>query len=172
MKIGTRILVGSLLLLSTQHSPAPIQESQETPSPSPTAQAAATSSAAPNATAATAPSKQEAARFAGTWTGRIKFGNAGEVQLTLIINPQATSLIHKSERFGETAHPTSVNAGTLSWTAGVKNGNIWTLTPNSDGQTAVVKVKPLIGEEGTATFQRAESPTKPGRAGARSKSRS
>jgi len=145
MKIGTSILVGSLLLLSTQRSPAPIQESL---------------------------SKQDAARFAGTWTGRIKFGNAGEVQLTLIINPQATSLIHKSKRFGETAHPTTVNAGTLSWTAGVRNGNRWTLTPNPDGQTAVVKVKPLTGGEGAATFQRvATSPKQNARAGTQSKSR-
>jgi hypothetical protein len=170
MKIDPTILVGSLLLLlSTQRPPAPIQESQETPSPTP--QVTATPSTAPSVAPATAPSKREAARFAGTWTGRIKFGNAGEVQLTLIINPEATSLIHKSERFGETAHPTTVNAGTLSWTAGVKNGNMWTLTPNPDGQTAVVKVKPLTGGEGAATFQRGESPSKGRRAGAQSKSR-
>src|SRR5436305_13736342 len=83
MKIGATILVGSLLLLlSTQRSPAPIQETQETPSPTPVP--------------STAPSKEEAARFAGTWTGHIKYaGNAGEVEDPLIINPEPTSMIQK-----------------------------------------------------------------------------
>jgi hypothetical protein len=80
-------------------------------------------------------------------------------------------MIQKSVRFGELTHPTTVNGGVLSWIAGPKNGNVWTLTPNPDGQTAVVKVKPVLGGESAATFQRSESPTKPGRAGARSKSR-
>ena len=146
MKIRARILIGSLLLLlSAQHSPAPIQET---------------------------PSKREAARFAGTWAGKIKFGeNAGAVEYSLIINPEATSMIQRSPRFGENAHPTTVNAGTLSWIAGPKNGNLWTLTPSSDGQTAVVKVKPITGAEGAATFRRAGLPAKPGRVGAQSKSR-
>jgi hypothetical protein len=159
MKI--RILVGSLLLLlSAQRSPAPIQETQETPSPSPTPAASAT------------PSRQEAARFAGTWSGRIKFGgNASEVEFTLMINPEATSMIQKSQRLGELAHPTTVNAGTLSWTTGAKNGITWTLTPSPDEQTAAVKVKPATGEEGTATFQRVETSPKRNVRGARQKAR-
>jgi hypothetical protein len=159
MKI--RILLGSLLLLlSAQRSPAPIQETQETPSPSPTPAANAT------------PSRQEAARFAGTWTGKIKFGgNAAEVEYTLVINPEATSMIQKSQRFGEFARPTTVNASTLSWTTGPKNGITWTLTPNPDGQTASVKVKPVTGEEGTATFQRVETSPKRNMRGARQKAR-
>jgi hypothetical protein len=169
MKMRTSILVGSLLLLSTQPSPAPIQESQETPTPSP--QVSATPSATPNTIPSIAPSKQEAARFAGMWAGRIKSGNANDVEFTLIVNPEATSLIQKSQRLGEFAHPTTVNAGTLSWTAGPKNGIVWTLTPNADAQTAVVKVRPASGEESTANFVRAESPTKRGRAGTRVKSR-
>src|SRR5256885_3791910 len=148
MKIGATILAGSLLLLlSTQRSPAPIQETQETPSPNPVPSAA--------------PSKEEAARFAGTWTGKIKFaGNAGEVEYTLIINPEATSMIQKSHRFGEIARPTTVDTGTLLWTTGPQNGIKWTLTPNPDRQTALVKVKPITGQEGTATFQRVEASPK------------
>jgi hypothetical protein len=145
MKIGTSILVGSLLLLSAEHSPAPIQESL---------------------------SKQEAARFAGTWTGRIKFGgNLDAVEFTLVINPEATSMIQSSRRFGEFTHPTTVNAGVLSWIAGPTNRNVWTLTPNPDGQTAVVKVKPVAGGEGAATFQRIETSPKRDARGTRAKSR-
>jgi len=161
------IFAGTLfLLLSTQRSPAPIQEETPSPTPSPT----------PSATAAVTPSGQlsklEAARFAGTWTGKIKFGGfANEVDYTLVINPEATSLILKSQRLGENARPTTVSDGTLSWKAGPKDGNLWTLTPNADGQTALVKVKPSAGAEGTATFQRTEAPAKRGRPGARPKAR-
>lgn len=140
-----RLFCTAAILLFAHHSPAPIQESL---------------------------SKQDAARFAGTWTGRIKFGgNVDAVEFTLVINPEATSMIQTSRRFGELTHPTTVNAGVLSWIAGPRNGNVWTLTPNPDGQTAVVKVKPVAGGEGSATFQRGESPPKDRRAGAQSKSR-
>ena len=154
MKI--RILVGSfLLLLSTHRLPAPIQDTQETPSPS-----------------ASTPSRQQAARFAGTWIGKIKFaGFAVEVEYTLMVNPEATSLIMKSLRLGELARPTTLNGNALTWTAGPKNGNVWTLAPNPDGQTALVKVKPAAGAEGNATFQRTESAPKRGSAGGRLKGR-
>jgi hypothetical protein len=164
MKIAKNILVGGLfLLLSTHRLPAPIEE--ETPSPSPTPTAITTPTVA-------APSKQEAARFAGNWTGRIKFGGyANEVDYTLMINQEATSLILKSPRIGEIARPASLNGNTLSWKAGPHDANLWTLTPNPDGQTAVVKAKPTTGPEGTATFQRGESLMKRGHGGGRLKNR-
>jgi hypothetical protein len=160
----TPILAGSLiLLLSAQRLPAPIEE--ETPSPSP----ASTVSAAPSAAAL---SKQEAARFAGTWTGKIKFGgNPNEVEYTLMVNPEATSLIMKSLRFGEFARSTTLNGNALRWTAGPKNGNVWTLAPNPDGQTALVKAKPAAGAEGNATFQRTKFAPKREHAGGRLKGR-
>jgi len=170
MKINASILLGTLLLLlSSQRSPAPIQETQESPSPSPTPLATATA-----ATATTTPSvslsRQEAARLAGTWSGKIKFGRFGDVEFTLVINPDATSLIQKSQRFGERAHPTNVNAGTLSWTAGEKSDHAWTLTPNPDGQTALTTLKLPSGVESTAIFQRAQSPPRRNGLGPRSKS--
>jgi len=168
MKINRRILaVSLLLLLSTQRSPAPIQETQESPSPSPTPLATATA-ATPSTIPSTSPSRQEAARFAGTWTGKIKFGRFGDVDFTFVVNPAANSLIQKS-RFGELAHPTSVNAGTLSWTAGEKNDHAWTLIPNPDGQTALITLK-LPSGESTAVFQRVQSPPRRNTPSPRSKS--
>jgi hypothetical protein len=160
------LAVIGFLIIAAHRLPAPIEEEA---SPSPTATRQATAPPAPTATGPLL--KRQAARFAGTWTGKIKFGNTSDVEFTFIINPEATSMIQKSKRFGEHAHPTTVNANTISWTAGAKNAITWTLTPNSDGQTAVVKVKPISGEESTATFQRTESPSKHPRAGARAKSR-
>lgn len=143
-----------MLLLSTQRSPAPIEE--EKPSPTPTPAPSASASATP----ASPLSKQEAARFVGTWTGKIKFGRFGDVDFTLVINPQATSLIQKS-RFGELAHPTNLNAGTLSWAAGEKSDHAWRLTPNPDGQTAVTTLKLQSGVESTAIFRRVQHAPQP-----------
>jgi hypothetical protein len=153
----------TLLILLAHRCPAPIEE--ESPTPSPASTAITTLSVS-------APSKQETARFAGTWTGRIKFAEmANEGEFTLMINPEATSLILKTPRFGESAHPTTINGGTVWWKAGPRDGNLWTLTPNPDGQTALVKVKPAVGTEGSATFQRGESSMKRGHAGGRLKNR-
>ena len=153
----------TLLIFSAHRCPAPIEE--ETPTPSPTSTAMTTP-------AVSAPSKQEAARFAGTWTGRIKFAEmANDGEFTLMINPEATSLILKTPRFGESAHPTTINGGTVWWKAGPRDGNLWTLTPNPGGQTALVKVKPAAGTEGSATFQRAKPGPMPNRAGMRPKAR-
>jgi hypothetical protein len=167
MKIIRTILAGSLfLLLSTQRSPAPIEE--ETPSPSPTPTPA--QSASPSATAVSPLSRQEAARFAGTWTGKIKFGRFGDVDFTLVINPEATSLIQKS-RFGELAHPTSIKAGALLWGAGEKSDHAWTLTPNPNGQTALTTLTLPSGVVSTAIFQRVQSQPRRSSPSPRSKSR-
>jgi hypothetical protein len=143
----------SLLFFSARRCPAPIAE--ETPTPAPTSTAMTTP-------LASVPAKQNAARFAGTWTGKIKFAmNMNEMDYTLMVNQEATSLILKSPRIGEYARPTTINAGALSWKAGPHDGNLWTLTPNPDGQTATVKVKPGANPEVTATFQRAKPMTLP-----------
>jgi hypothetical protein len=103
------------------------------------------------------------------WTGKIQFGNAGEVEFTLIVNPEATSLVQKSKIFGEFAHATIYSGGILSWTAGAKNDVAWTLTPNPDGKTAVATLKTRNNQPSSATFQRAEPGLKRNRGSARSK---
>jgi len=165
MRRSTRFLFGFALIVITAHRlPAPIQEVPETPTPTPRSQ--------PNPLPSTTPERADPAQFAGTWTGKIKFGgNLNEVEYTLMVNPDATSLIMKSLRFGEFARPTTLNGKALTWTAGPKNGNVWTLAPNLDGQTALVKVNLAAGAEGNATFQRTESAPKRGRAGGRLKGR-
>jgi hypothetical protein len=163
LRLRMALLAFVLLILTARRSPAPIEE--ETPSPSPTSTTVTTQPGSP-------PAKQELARFAGTWTGKIKFAEmANEGEFTLMINPEATSLILKTPRFGESAHPTTVNGGTVWWKAGPRDGNLWTLTPNPDGQTALVKVKPATGAEGSATFQRGESSMKRVHGGGRFKNR-
>ena len=142
--------VVGILFISTYDLPAPIEE--ETPSPSPTPTATATPSTSSSGTSPNALPRHEATRFAGTWTGKIKFGKAGEMEITLIVNAEANALIQKS-RFGESGHVTTRTDSTLSWQTGVKNEISWTLTPAPGEQTALV-TRRIGGTTTTATFRR------------------
>jgi hypothetical protein len=177
MKTPLRVgLVVLLLVASRERLPAPITEvatptpsPQESPSPQlrpgekwkPDAEQAKQSDAKESPAATSHP--QTAARFAGTWRGKITFGTSGVVELTLIVNSSATSLIQKSKA-GEYSHATTYTAGTLSWKGGRNNGFSFTLAPNANGQTAVVTSKPKSGPTSTGTFKR----VKPGQAPANS----
>jgi serine/threonine protein kinase len=97
------------------------------------------------------------ARFTGTWTGRIKIGNAGDFDVTLAVNSKATSLAQKTDRSGEHVHPTTVSGHTLSWRGGDSNSVAWTLTPEADGQTALATARTGAGVENTAVFRRMQS---------------
>jgi hypothetical protein len=178
MKMQLRVGLAVLLLVaSRERLPAPISEiatptpsPQESPSPQlrpgekwkPQAEQGKQSSA--KESPAATPNSQTAARFAGTWSGKITFGTSGVVELTLIVNSSATSLIQKSKTFGEHSHATTYTAGTLSWKGGRNDGFSFTLAPNADGLTAVVTSKPKSGRTSTGTFKR----VKPGQAPANS----
>ena len=131
-------LVVALSVLFADRAPAPIEE--DTPSPSPTPAASA------------APSSQEAARFAGTWTGKIAMENGGAMDFTLVVNPQANALIQKS-KLVESVHVTTRTDSTLSWQTGRKNEISWTLTPAPNGQTALA-TRRIGGATVTGTFRR------------------
>ena len=154
------VIVIILLVISAPRLPAPIQEIPDTPTPTPTPQSQ--TSPLPSTT----PERADPARFAGTWAGRIKIAKAGDFDITLVVNPEATSLLQKSTRLGEqvhqNTHPTTVSGRTLSWLGGQTNNIAWTLTPNPDGQTALATTKMATGVENTAIFQRAPSLAKPG----------
>ena len=154
------LLSTTLLLIGTYRLPAPIVENPEAPTPTPAAAESPTQqlhpesqlknpssqiAAAPQPSSKRAPlpqtMQQGPALFAGTWTGKIKFGDKGDVQFTLTVNPEATLLKQQSIQLGAHTHGTTYAAQTLSWRAGPKNGIAWTLTPNNDGQTASVTVQ-------------------------------
>ena len=154
------VIVIILLVISAPRLPAPIQEIPDTPTPTPTPQSQ--TSPLPSTT----PERADPARFAGTWAGRIKIAKAGDFDITLVVNPEATSLLQKSTRLGEqvhqNTHPTTLSGRTLSWRGGQSENVAWTLTPNPDGQTALATTKMATGVENTAIFQRAPSLAKPG----------
>jgi hypothetical protein len=156
-------LTTALLLSMSHRCPAPIQEVQETPTPSPTATvqstAAPTPQPIPTAKPVAVSDATGAARFAGAWTGKINMQKLGDVEVTLTISADGTSL-QQGSRMGRAQRPLTYNGKILSWQAGAQNNIPWTLSPNADGQTAVV-TRTVGGATSTATFQRAQTSPKP-----------
>jgi hypothetical protein len=167
MKQGLAIfLIGTFLLISAHRLPAPISEIPE--SPTPPAAPTSTPQPTPPSQPSTTPERADAARFAGTWTGKIKIGNGSESNVTLVVNREATALTQilkgPNERVRQTTHPTTFGGQRLSWRSGQMENVVWTVTPNPDGQTALATTKMgAAGIENTATFQRAPSSAEPTR---------
>ncbi|MGZ5552567.1 MAG: hypothetical protein ACXWHF_02900, partial [Chthoniobacterales bacterium] len=94
-----------------------------------------------------------------TWTGKIKFGKAGEVEFTFVVNPAVTFVEQKSTS-GDFTHPVVVTGPNLSWQAGGGGREVvWTLTPKANGQTALVTHTGAAGLVSRAIFQRGEPST-------------
>ncbi len=107
MKLTFRLLcVIALLIIFAHRLPAPIQEVPESPTPAativPTAVPAQHSTATPVAVAG--PDSTAAARFAGTWTGKINMEKLGAVDVTLIISADGTS-VQQGSRMGNAQYP-------------------------------------------------------------------
>ena len=142
-----RFLAVALLLISAHRLPAPISEE-----PQPTPARPSRTHPPPSAT----PKRADPARFAGTWSGKIKIGNA-DFDITLVVNHDATSLTQRSKRVGQAAqqhaHSTTASSDTLSWRGGQLDNVAWRLTPNPDGRTASAVTK-TAGIENTAIFSK------------------
>src|SRR5438445_13777303 len=87
------LALGSLLI-TAHRLPAPIQEVPESPTPTP----AVATAAQPRKSPPKPKSKPSgAARFAGTWTGRITADTMGDVDVTLVISTEGTSVAQSSK---------------------------------------------------------------------------
>ena len=141
-----------MLLIPAHRLPAPIQEVPESPTPVPAeatiaepkksppktkAKQSAEASSKPQTKTAATPPHTGAARFAGTWIGRIRAGTMGDVDVTLVISPDGTSVAQTSKA-GVWTRPLTYNGKLLSWQTGPTNKITWTLTLNPDEQSALV----------------------------------
>jgi hypothetical protein len=144
-------LAVTLLLMTAHRLPAPISEESPTPAPEQSAKPKPKRAMEPRGLGRNleSPSKRPAPPtpprghaspqrnpFVGTWRGTINIGWQGDVDLTITISETGT--VRTVPHFGDwrrTLTATS-NGPTMTWkTTGIQT---WTLTPNSDGQTAVV----------------------------------
>jgi hypothetical protein len=172
------MLFAVIWLLMTQRLPAPIQEIPESPTPAPVSETTTTPIAKPKVSKTkekaaelesrekersstkvapiSAPAHQGPARFAGMWKGKINQGLLGHTPTTLRIDPAAT-LVELSRNLGGGSRPLTISGNSASWKTGVVGEIVWTLTPNSDGQTAQVTMKGVLVHD-TTTFRRGSAP--------------
>jgi hypothetical protein len=145
-----------LLVMTERRLPAPIQEVP----PSPTQTPATAPAAEPRKSPPKLKSKPTgAARFAGTWIGRIKAGSMGDVDVTLVISADGTS-VAQSSKAGVWTRPLTYDGKRLSWETGPTNKIAWTLTLNPDEQSAVV-TRSWSTVQHTGIFKRVRSTKAP-----------
>lgn len=148
-RVTLLLFIVATLLVTADRLPAPIQEVPESPTPGPTL--------APAVEPKKSPPKPKlkptgAARFAGTWIGRIKAGSMGEVDVTLLINANGT-LVAQSSKAGIWNRALFYDGQRLSWKTGTNNQIAWTLTPNPDQQSALV-IRSWSGGQDSGIFRR------------------
>jgi hypothetical protein len=167
------LLVAGLMFATAHRLPAPIQEIPESPSPAPQESVSQQKSkrsakSKPNVEQSEASSKghqstpetrvkaqkpQNQSRCAGVWTGRISVGILGTTDETLTIDPTGTVVVEKN-RFGSATHPSTWDGATVRFQAGAFNEIAFTVTPNTDGQTAVVTANSMFISNPGAAFRK------------------
>ncbi len=144
-------LAVALLLITAHRLPAPIQE--VTPTPAPTV-APAEQPRKPLPKPKSKPSG--AARFAGTWTGRITIDKFPDTDITLVISTDGTSIAQRSQA-GVWTRPVAYDGKVLSWQTGPTNKVAWTLALNPDGQSALATRRTGSGIQTSGILKRVRS---------------
>jgi hypothetical protein len=158
----------ALLLITAHRLPAPIQEVPETPTPGTaesgkpkpkqTIKPKGPSESSENSTKRKAASRstqlEQHRKFGGTWRGTLPFGLAGDLHLTLVINNEGTSVTESGGLVGTVTFKATNDGKTVSWHSGVLKEIAWALTPNPDGQTALLTAKSLYIGNPSAVFRR------------------
>src|SRR5260370_27544835 len=140
----------ALLVMTAHRLPAPIEQSR-TPAPT----------VGPAAEQKKSPSKPKskpsgAARFAGTWTGRITIDKFPDTDVTLVISTDGTSVAQRSQA-GVWTRPLAYDGKVLSWQTGPTHRVSWTLALNPDAQSALV-TRTWSGIQTSGIFKRVLSP--------------
>jgi len=168
MRASFIVVTVVLILVWVDRLPAPIVEQEK---PRPTAKQSeapkqkrskkSTTTGQPSAQAETrtrttpAAAVEGPARFAGTWSGNVNQGLLGHVPTSVTVDPTATS-VELNRNLGGGTRPVTINGNTISWHSGVMGEVTWTLTRDSDGQTAQVTMKGMLLND-TTTFRRGQA---------------
>ena len=142
-------LVIGILVISAHRLPAPIsEESTATPAPEQSAKPKSKRVSKPKAAnenaeraamsqkrTITPAATRNQNRFDGTWVGTLNnLPFAGNVEFTLVVTGNGTSVTEKSANFGTNTFQVNCDGSTMRW----ETGSSWTLTPIAEGQTALV----------------------------------
>lgn len=166
MKASRLLLVVAALLITTHRLPAPIVEEQKpTPAPSQSEtpkrkhsirstssseQSLKQTESKPKATPSSAPTK----KFAGKWSGIMPEVPWGDIQTELIVDPTETTMSWEdSLDKNRPTVKTQLNGNTISAHFPGWPKAVWYITPNSDGQTAKVRLTAFMNDD-HAVFRR------------------
>lgn len=142
-RLSAPMLVVAWLLATAERLPAPISE-VESPTPTPEPSASATSPIEPQ------PVKQ--GLFAGTWAGRAMA--SGKMTPEEIVIDETDTMIWRENGMQRGVEKAQRNGRTLQAIFSITGiPVVWSLTPEPDGKTALVKEKAL-GNEQAAVFHR------------------
>ena len=163
----------ALLLITAHQLPAPILEIPENPTPAPQEsvsqrkpkhsaksklnveqrEASNKRHESAQATRIKAQKPENQSRCAGVWTGVLSFGIVGTSDETLTIDPTGTVVAERNQ-FGSATHRATWDGATVSFQSGALNEIAFTLTPNADGQTAVVTANSMFISNPGAAFRK------------------
>ena len=167
------LIIAALLFVIAHRLPAPIVETEENPTPAPqesVSQQKSKHSAkskphaeqheasnkrheSTQATQIKARKPENQSRCAGVWTGVLSFGILGTAEETLTIDSTGTVVVEKNQ-FGSATHPATWDGATVRFQSGALNEIAFTLTPNADGQTAVVTADSMFISNPGAAFRK------------------
>jgi hypothetical protein len=160
----TVALVAGLLAITAHRLPAPIQEIPESPTPAPSKSIAPSNpkrsaKSKPNveqneiSAPRTKPHPTSSNRFAGAWVGTLNFSILGNVEVTFIVNATGT-VVSERNRLGNATHEAIWDGTAIRFHTGSLDEIECTLTPNPDGQTAVVTANSLFIANPGAAFRK------------------
>jgi hypothetical protein len=160
-----------LILVIAQRSPAPIveenpapapQESVSQPKPKHSAksklnveqrEASNKRHESTQATQSKARKPENQSRCAGVWMGVLSFGILGTADETLTIDPTGTVVVERNQ-FGSATHRATWDGTTVRFQSGALNEIAFTLSPNADGQAAVVTANSMFIANPGAAFRK------------------
>jgi hypothetical protein len=164
MKRSLLLCLRTGFLLSTAHQlPAPIQEVPESPTPVPEQSAKPKPKPKPKVMSEDSANRQpssptpktqpiQQSRFAGVWSGVTHTFPWGDVSETITVDPTETTMtlantMHKESRTARAErHGDTLTANFSMW-------GIYSLTPLSDGATALVRLQAPFNDN-TASYHR------------------
>jgi hypothetical protein len=140
---------------STHRLPAPIQEITETPTPARKLKQRS-DDVKKSETKRSTPVPKSRAPLAGTWVGTVHTFPTGDQTATLVINPTETAFT--VYWYGKTATVATQRVGTSTLTATFSQtsqpqAQVWTITPQPDGTTALVHFTAFLNDSNTVFRQ-------------------
>ena len=166
--LSLRLIAACILLLfTTSQLPAPIHEEADpqpkaTASPTPKTKPSQDHSAKSSASPKSKPKEnvvtvEKQSRFAGSWVGTMPTFPWGNVEVILTVDPTGTTMKKSWSGNPNYIAKTQLKGDTLWATCPALEGS-WSITPQPDGTTALVRLLALMNDQSVVFHRAADKP--------------